>query len=209
MTQWLGVALLPCGEQIEAAVNLQRQVGAGRLLKPVLNPIGNLPHMTIYQGPLLDSAEPEKILSLLKSEAGEEPSILASATSVFYQETGWIFLGLERTLILQRLQSKTMSLIEGCIDGSAINRDRNVSRYSDLERQNYYQYGYRYVGEAFMPHITIGRTSEELARELAFLAARSRLGEQTWTFDRLTFYEMGEDGAHASIVAEEWLGEAR
>lgn len=209
MTYWLGMALVPRADYIDAAVALQRRVGAGEQLVPELSAAGNLPHVTVYQGPLQDSVDLEEILAALKGDLGLTSPITVSATEILYLPTGWIFLGLERAAVLEKLQVAALAALEGGIDRAAIENSTEAEGYAGAARENFYRYGYRFVGEAFLPHITLGRLEGESFAAMEAMAS-SPVGleadENDWVFDRMTFYEIGDHGAHAVKLAEVRLG---
>ena len=210
MTYWLGMALVPRADYIDAAIALQRRVGAGACLEPALSADGNLPHVTVYQGPLHDSVDLEKILVSLKAELGLASAISAAATEILYLPTGWIFLEVERAAVLEKLQVAALAAIEGGIDRAAIENSTEAAGYAGAHLENFRRYGYRFVGEAFLPHITLGRLDGDSGEEMAALASSPvalEPGENDWVFDRLTFYEIGDHGAHAAKLAQVRLGQ--
>ncbi|MBQ0984706.1 hypothetical protein KBZ10_09290 [Streptomyces sp. F63] len=125
-----------------------------------------------------------------------------STTDAVYQPTGWLFLALERPPLLEALQEAALAALERHLDRASFDRDKDISRFTDDERASYERYGYRYTGAAYAPHVTLGRTEENTALELAG-SARDRAGlPRELVFDRLSFYVMGEHGAHAETLLE-------
>ncbi|MFF0446218.1 2'-5' RNA ligase family protein [Streptomyces sp. NPDC004609] len=205
MTRRLGFALLPRADHLRTAVQLQRDVGGGVHLRPRLHPDGNLPHVTVFQGPFADSLAPEKALETIGASAvenGLRGEVSLASTGVVYQPTGWLFLALERPPLLQALQAAALAVLDPHLDRAFFDGDKDVSRFTDDERTSYERYGYRYTGDAYAPHVTLGRTDEETALQLA-RTARDRVSlPKEWVFDRLSFYVMGEHGAHAETLLE-------
>ncbi|GAB2461069.1 hypothetical protein GCM10027162_65390 [Streptomyces incanus] len=209
MTRWLGVALLPRADHLRAAVRLQSDIGGEVRLQPPLHPDGNLPHVTLFQGPFEDTLDPAEALELIgtaAAESGLHGEVSLSTTGVVYQPTGWLFLALERPPLLEALQEAAVAALDRHLDRASFDGDKDVSRFTDAERASYERYGYRYTGEAYAPHVTLGRTEEETALELV-RTARDRVDlPKKWVFDRLSFYVMGEHGAHAETLLERPLG---
>ncbi|MZE79710.1 2'-5' RNA ligase family protein [Streptomyces xinghaiensis] len=205
MTQWLGVALLPRADHLRAAVRLQRDIGGEVSLRPRLEPDGNLPHVTVFQGPFADSLDPAEALESIGTAAagnGLHGELSLSTTDVVYQPTGWLFLALERPPLLEALQEAALAALDRHLDRAAFDRDKDTSRFTDDERASYERYGYRYTGAAYAPHVTLGRAEENTALELV-RTARDRAGlPKEMVFDRLSFYVMGEHGAHAETLLE-------
>ncbi|MET9475923.1 MULTISPECIES: 2'-5' RNA ligase family protein [unclassified Streptomyces] len=208
MTRWLGVALLPSAEHTRSAVQLQTDVGEDHGLQPPLSPDGNLPHVTVFQGPFLDSLSPERELRTIAGSMSLPEEIRLASTGIVYQPTGWVFLSLERPTILSELQAAVLSVLAPHLDRAAFDTSKDTSRFTPDERASFAEYGYRYTGDAYAPHITLGRAEEDIALKLVGSAPERTSVQKEWTFDRLTFYVMGEHGAHAEKLVERSLDPA-
>ena len=77
-----------------------------------------------------------------------------------------------------------------------------------LERYNHLTYSYRYMEDAYLPHITLGRFIADNPIEAL------QNCQKTWdrisipslqSADRLTVYMMGVNGAHAMTVWEKYI----
>ncbi|MEV7239214.1 2'-5' RNA ligase family protein [Streptomyces sp. NPDC051020] len=208
MTRWLGVALLPSAEHTRSAIQLQTDVGEDHRLQPPLSPDGNLPHVTVFQGPFLDSLSPERELAAIADSMSLPEEIRLASTGIVYQPTGWVFLSLERPRLLRELQAAVLSVLAPHLDRAAFDTSKDTSRFSPDERASFAEYGYRYTGDAYAPHITLGRAEEDIALKLVASAPERTSMQKEWTFDRLTFYVMGEHGAHAEKLVERALDPA-
>ncbi|MFE4020272.1 2'-5' RNA ligase family protein [Streptomyces sp. NPDC059101] len=206
MTRWLGIALLPDAAHLKAAIGLQRELGGEHPLRPPLTPDGNLPHVTVFQGPFTDALDPKTELEKLGDSVPLPGALRLAARGIVYQPTGWVFLSLERPGLLMSLQEAALAALDGRLDREAFDRTKDTSRFSEPERASFARYGYRYTGEAYAPHITLGRAEEDVARELVRTAPERAAVPAEWVFDRLSFYVMGEHGAHAETLAERPLG---
>ena len=202
MTRWLGVALLPRADHMVSAIEVQRDIGAGHMLRPVLSMEGNLPHVTVYQGPFTDAVVPRRELGCIVRAVHLPREIHLISTGVVYQPPGWVFLSLERTPLLEKLQEAVLAVVEPYLDREAFDTSRDTSLFTESERASHARYGYRYTGEAYTPHITLGRAEEEVAREVVRAAPGRSSVAGRWAFDRLSFYVKGEHGAHAETLAE-------
>ena len=205
MTRWLGIALLPSAEHRTAAIRLQQEVGGDHPLRPPLSPDGNLPHVTVFQGPFLDSLDPAAELDRIVAGADAPERITLTSPGVVYQPTGWVFLSLERPALLEKIQQMTVEALAPHLDRAAFDAAKDVSRFSEDERVSFERYGYRYTGAAYAPHITLGRAEETVAQELVRSAPERVHVPGAWVFDRFSFYVMGENGAHAEILEERAL----
>lgn len=205
MTRWLGIALLPSAGHRTTAIHLQREVGGDHVLRPPLSPEGNLPHVTVFQGPFLDSLDPAAELDRIVAAVDTPERIVLASHGVVHQPTGWVFLSLERPSLLERIQQATLKVLEPYLDRAAFDPSKDVSRFTPDERESFERYGYRYTGPAYAPHITLGRAEEAVAVELVRSTPERVDVPGTWVFDRFSFYVMGENGAHAEILEERTL----
>ncbi|MEV6163933.1 2'-5' RNA ligase family protein [Streptomyces sp. NPDC052052] len=202
MTRWLGVALLPCADHTRAAIQLQKNLGVDSPLRPPLSEEGNLPHLTVFQGPFVDTLEPEQELARISAAVSLPDELTLASVGIVYQPTGWLFMSVERPPLLQKLQEVVVDRLAPHLDRAAFDTSKDTSRFTETERASFAEYGYRYTGDAYAPHITLGRTEETTALELVRTAPQRIHVPEAWTFDRLSFYVMGEHGAHAEKVAE-------
>ncbi|MFF7263605.1 2'-5' RNA ligase family protein [Streptomyces sp. NPDC008159] len=203
MTRWLGVALLPRADHLRAAVRLQKDVGGDVALEPPLHPDGNLPHVTVFQGPFTDSLDPAEALKSIGTSAagaGLRGEVALCSEGVVYQPTGWLFLALERPSLIEDLQKTALATLAPHLDRAAFDGTKDLSRFTDDERASFKKYGYRYTGDAYAPHMTLGRTSENVALDLVRTASQRVALPKEWVFDRLSLYVMGQHGAHAETL---------
>ncbi|MFJ9527943.1 2'-5' RNA ligase family protein [Streptomyces cyaneofuscatus] len=202
MTRWLGVALLPRADHTRAAIRLQKSLGGDQLLQPPLSEEGNLPHLTVFQGPFEDSLDPERELARIKAALSLPDQLSLASAGIVHQPTGWLFMSVERPALLEKLQEVVLDGLAPHLDRQAFDTSKDISRFTEPERASFARYGYRYTGEAYAPHITLGRTDEATALELVRTAPERTRVPAEWIFDRLSFYVMGEHGAHAEKLAE-------
>lgn len=202
MTRWLGVALLPRADHTRAAILLQESLGGDVPLQPTLSEDGNLPHLTVFQGPFEDDLDPERELARIGASVSLPRQLSLASVGIVYQPTGWLFMAVERPAMLEQVQEVVLDCLAPRLDRQAFDTSKDTSRFTESERVSFARYGYRYTGDAYAPHITLGRTDEATARELVRTAPERTRVPDEWTFDRLSFYVMGEHGAHAEKLAE-------
>lgn len=204
MTSWLGVALLPSADHLLTAIQLQEEIGGEYQLHPALAADGNLPHVTVFQGPFSDSLDPETVLEKVgRSMALKE--VRLATVGIVYQPTGWVFLSLAKPPLMVGLQQAALDVLDSHLDREAFDTAKDTTRFSESERASFAQYGYRYTGDAYAPHITLGRAEEQIAQEVVRTASERASIPTDWMFDRLSVYVMGEHGAHAQTLAERAL----
>ncbi|MFJ8847162.1 2'-5' RNA ligase family protein [Streptomyces cyaneofuscatus] len=208
MTRWLGVALLPRAEHTRSAIRLQRSLGGDRPLQPPLAEHGNLPHLTVFQGPFEDGLHPGRELARIGASMSLPEQVSLASVGIVHQPTGWLFMSVERPALLEKLQEVVLDGLAPRLDRQAFDTAKDTSRFTEAERASFARYGYRYTGDAYAPHITLGRTDEATALELVRTAPERTRVPAVWDFDRLSFYVMGEHGAHAETLAERPLAAA-
>lgn len=198
----LGVALLPRGDWLRAAVGIQRDVGGEHALRPPLRCEGNLPHVTLFQGPLTDALSPERELRRVTRSLSLPAEIHLACAGLVQRPNGWVFLAMERSPLLEEVQRAVLTVLDPYVDRDAIDPAWDTSGYTETERASRARYGYRYTGDAYAPHITLGRTDEDIAGELVRTAHERATVPRSWVFDRMSFYAIGELGSHAETLAD-------
>ena len=204
-----GVALLPDPAVTAAIVGFQHR-NRSLIKGPLLGIQRNLPHMSILQCPFRPATLTGDLLALVADEAisiFDRVGADTNLTELYYQPVGWLFAGVSTGSWGRKLQERTLFHMSSLIEREKIADRYPYSGYSDLERQNYIEYGYRYVGDAFRPHITVGRVGRDhrgdgeslpdvLLSEFQHVMTSSPL-----TFGEIVFYKAGEYGALESVVA--------
>ena len=127
---------------------------------------------------------------------------------VIYQPLGWYFLIVKPRPWMLELQDVIMQGVGGHILPSS-NTQKDTSGYSASELKSFRTFGYRYVGSAFLPHITLGKNAQSPSTDLILRdlnTAWTALGLHEGLVQGLTFYRMGEYGAHQETVKEITIG---
>lgn len=197
----IGLALIPDQAAINQIIACQEVMRQIYPLAPVLSANQNLPHITLIQG-RFKSATPlihllEKLKSYLQSN---KYSTKLSFFELYFRDGGWYYCLLADNEILRAAHDFVFSSLKDNLVVLEEDREIGKENVSELVRKNWFEYGYGYIGDAFHPHVTIGRTSnfercnqENELREIfdAYLA-----GYQT-SIESLTIYKLGENGSHS------------
>ena len=201
-----GVALLFSGEFVRRFASFQAEVLKRVSLTPRLTVDGNLPHITLYQGTFSPDVNPMELAAGVGNMAGDCHPLHISFDRFIYVQKGWFFLIAKREMWLRHMHDITMSLVAPFIVPPQHVEELLLGHCSPGERENFTRFGYRYAGESFLPHLTLGRlATENLPSPL--------LGEIEEIFDSsgisrvqdvraISFYKKGENGAHAETLAE-------
>lgn len=160
----------------------------------------NLPHTTLFQGNLRETCPYEDIAEEIAASLRKQQLYRVTFSRVVYVPEGWCFLECVNTPELAALHRKTLALAEPYIVLPHDTGSENMSVMSACQQHAIRHYGYRYAGEAFYPHITLGRTTGEEERVTELLNRETaQLGKEAM-IDRVTVYGMGNNGTHAETL---------
>ena len=162
-----------------------------------------LPHTTLFQGTMDDSIDYRRIAEELAEEfRGLFPDRTIGFGDCVYVPEGWYFWECRNTEAFRALHYAALKAVESYIILEPDRLDRNSAFLTETERDAILRYGYRYAGEAFYPHITIGRAAEKNELIVNELNERLRGLGSTAVIARLTVYGMGPNGTHQSTLYE-------
>jgi hypothetical protein len=197
----VGVALLPITDDIVALVRAQSALAQIGSLSPALTPIRNLPHISLLQTEVPDNWDGADVVVKL-AEALAIPIESLTSETVFVQKPDWLFLGIRKTQTLVELQQLACRLMQDWLHPPTA-LGPHFASYSNAEKKSYAAYGYRYIGEAFLPHVTLGRMPHSFVTFEAEGRRLLQIGEIPAHVKpgALTVYAVGANGAHADTLA--------
>lgn len=200
----VGIAMVPSAETIESLVELQKQVMPICSLRPILGTEHNLPHITLLQGRFRHNINWVGLISDLRDRCREAKySLEFKVAGLEYKPPGWYFLSLTPNGIFSEAHRFVFERLKTLMFLTQEEREKDTSDYTTLEKYNYLTYGYRYIGDTFYPHITLGRSlGKSRCGDEASLIRRveSLTSNLIGTIQKITLYEMGENGSHAAIL---------
>lgn len=199
----IGFALICQSPFFEEVIKIENQIHQSAGFFDSLGANINLPHTTLFQGEMDDTIDYAEIAKKIALETKRLiPNLKITFSKVVYVPEGWYFLECEKTEALQRLHNFTLKLVEPYIvltEGRLKRNTRNMPRNQIDALKNY---GYRYAGSAFHPHITVGRATEK--NEDVILKLNNAFGalDKNTSIGRITVYKMGNNGTHESTLHE-------
>ncbi|KZL48484.1 hypothetical protein A2T98_17770 [Nodularia spumigena CENA596] len=200
----VGVALIPSPDTIESIIKLQQKIISICPLYPILYKTFNLPHLTLLQGRFDNSINwLTLILNLQDYWQRQQYSQKYKLIKLEYKSPGWYFLILQQQLIFLELHNFVFSALKNNLFVTEEDLNKDISLYDDLEKNNYIKYGYRYIGNAFYPHITLGQTidkSRDPNQADWIHLVESFTAKHIIKLERITIYQVGEHGSHAKIL---------
>lgn len=200
----LGIAMIPSAETINLLVKLQQEVAPLFPLVPLLGTEVNLPHVTLLQGRFTSSINWLDLISELRDYCQSKKYSLAfNLAGLEYQPLGWYFLQLKPNLIFFEAHKFVFERLKEQIFVTEEDGHKDTLGYTALERSNYFSYGYRYIGMAFHPHITFGRSVNKFPfanEEKLIDLVKSQVVDKEVNLQKITVYELSDNGSHAATL---------
>ncbi|MEA5619720.1 hypothetical protein VB711_18005 [Cronbergia sp. UHCC 0137] len=201
----LGLALIPNIENIKAIVKLQQKVISLIPLQPILGTELNLPHITLIQGRFKPDVNWINIISNLRDHIKTQNYRLEfKLTELEFKRSGWYFLNPSSNIIFSQSHKFVFDNLKTSMYLTEEDLYQDISNYSDLEKANYLKYGYRFIGDAFQPHITLGRylnKNQIGITENLFNLVNPFISNYQGILEKITLYEMGENGSHSRTLS--------
>lgn len=189
------MASLPCDVVILPSSELaEKAMRASKLLEPygslfTLETGKYFPHASLYMLQLKE-ADLYQVKELLAGIANDFNNLRLDAER-FYQAQCYVDVEYGKEEQLVRLQREVVDALNPIRDGMREKDKPRMLEATGFALANFEQYGYKYIGELFRPHITFTRLSEEKSDIEAVLPA---LNNFDGTFTRIGLFEMGDNG---------------
>lgn len=199
----IGFALITEQAFLEDVVCLEQSFHDRAGFADRLGTVGNLPHITVFQGDF----DPETDYRMLADGVADDflrlfPDRRVEFRGVEYISKGWYFLICDKTDAFVELHSSLLDKIRPFINVTPFIATDQVDDLSEEQELGIRNYGYRYAGQAYYPHITLGRSSgfdSEVLKEIN----DNLNGMPDWaTISRITVYRMGNNGTHSETLYE-------
>lgn len=200
----IGFALITAPPIFEKIVEIENALHNTVNFHNKLELVNNIPHTTLFQGTFRDDTNyitiAETIADYYKTKCADH---CLHFESVKYIPQGWYFYTCKITNELKALHEVTLSNSKEYILLDPQRLNRNISGLTKAQIKGITDYGYRYSADAFFPHITLGRTSENMRAQIISLFSNELDKiEKDVPIGKLTVYEMGVDGMHAKTLYE-------
>lgn len=201
--QLYGLAILPNLSDSKKILELRNSLG-DLLEGPVLGLDINLPHATILQCPF----DPRFLdTNLLKDIAKKlSGNYFSPVNRIELRKPNWIFAMLENSDPLKELQSHALALMKDFILVSKIQPRCPTPHYSTAELDYYNRYGYRYLFDEYIPHVTLGllpKSKNDIKPIQEILHASSL--SKGLNFNRIAFYKAGYAGTFIQTLVQQEL----
>ena len=198
----IGFALIAEKKFVDQIVALECEFHDKAGFSDHLGTVNNLPHTTLFQGEMRDAINYREIAEHIASEYVKlSKSRTLRFTKIKYVPLGWYFLICKKSKALSTLHFQVLSRVEPYI----VLPETRLEATSDLpevQREALLHYNYRYAGEAFYPHVTIGRS--EAKNDMVLNEMNNALNQVDLSprVDRVTVYKMGVNGIHEDTLYE-------
>jgi len=203
----IGFALITADPFFSKVIEIENEVHEICGFKDKLGREHNLPHTTLFQGAFADETDYQNIAKKIKYYMNEiNSSWSLNFDCVQYVPEGWYFYNCIRTENIFLLHNYVIKQCEKDIVLKPERLDRELGKLTDSQKKGIINYGYRYAGEAFKPHITLGRRSEGFSEQtMQILEGKFKDIPAEQQIDRITVYRMGPNGTHAETLFELYL----
>lgn len=202
MTELYGLALLPEIETAQKIIEFQND-NLDFFKEPKLSPAEFLPHVSVLQSPFHVKRLTDDVLKTFADKWKTYQNKELKFGDLYQQPVGWYFLGINCPIWLRDFQLYCLSKLISAIDREKLGKNAHFEKYSPLEQTNFLNFGYRYIGEAFRPHITLGRNLQGKTIPVEIQEEANKLFTgQPVKFDTLAFYQAGPNGALDEILDE-------
>ena len=201
-TMKIGFALIAENTFVNQIVALEREFHDKAGFSDILGTVNNLPHTTLFQGEMRVNIDYREIAEHIASEYLKlSKTRTLRFTHVKYVPHGWYFLLCRKSKVLSALHYQVLSKVEPYI---VLPKERfeGTKDLPKAQREAIRNYNYRYAGEAFYPHVTIGRSavkSDTVLNEMNLALNQIELSPRV---ERVTVYKMGINGVHETTLFE-------
>lgn len=154
------------------------------------------PHCSLFMLQI-KASDLERVKSLL-AEIASKTEVLNLKASRFDQTHGFINVEYTRSEQTDSLQKQVIATLNSIRDGMREKDNARMLEATGLALENFQNYGYKYVGELFRPHITFTRFSETQPEAENLLPELSTLNG---SFTKLGLFEMGDNGTCVRKIA--------
>ena len=201
----VGIAITPNIELIEKLIVFQNRCSSIVKLEPLFGYDINRPHISLVHGDFDKSTNFKFILDSISSKT---KNIMIKFSKIKYMPIGWFFLMVKKNEPLVNIHNSTFDLVKHNFIPPKKPIRKQIDHYSVLEKENYLKYGYRYIKEAYLPHITLGRIDSEYDEgytlEFQRLFNISELN-QTYKFDKICIFKLGPNGSYGKTIVTSYF----
>jgi 2'-5' RNA ligase len=199
----IGFAIITEDRFVNRIVALEHEFHDKAHFFNTLGLVRNLPHITLFQGEMKEDINYFEIADYI---ADKSAKLFISRNLRFkdikYVPHGWYFLMCKKSKELFTLHNLVLNKVKSFVVLPDDRMERITEEMPIVQREAIREYNYRYAGEAFCPHITIGRSdskNEMILDEMNFAITQI---DKVALVDRITVYKMGANGTHEETLYE-------
>lgn len=160
----------------------------------------NLPHITLFQSDFDNDFNYKSVVNQLV-EQNIQTKI--KFERIMYMDYGWYFYEVKKEDWLYSLHENLLKLVENDIKLINIHKRLKDGNMSKQQKESIEKYNYRYAGDDYIPHLTLGRYDNGynfnlmlyLDNNLAKLIKEAGIS-------KITAYEVGPNGSHKRTLYE-------
>tara|TARA_Y100000385_G_scaffold6418_1_gene7101 strand:+ start:462 stop:1082 length:621 start_codon:yes stop_codon:yes gene_type:complete len=199
-----GIALIPEQREIDILIEYQNELGKKfSNLRPILGKEVNVPHVTIFQGQFKKGFDHQAIFrAILEKYSLHLKNLWLQISDFEILNDMWLFLNVEDEFnILCSVQDDILKMTKGNMEIS----NSIPSYYSNIEKEYFEKYGYRFAKELFRPHITLGKIANLGKKEKKEIKHFTQEFLEMKKFEDINienfvFHELGDGGSCEKII---------
>lgn len=197
----IGFALIPDQATIEKIVDVEAKISEVYGFTSKLRIGHNLPHITIFQNTFDDKIPYVTLLNKTAVEFTRLNEGRVHFTDVIYEYGGWYFYLLQKTDRLQELHEYILYHSKDYIVDKPKTIDEALPYW---QKKGLLDFGYRYSGEAYMPHITLAKTAESERNDAVIQGFSTELKDavKEAEIQKITAYRIDENGSYVETLSE-------
>lgn len=196
----IGFALIPdkkTQEKIREVTNILIRQG---IFYTKFGTMYNLPHVTLFQGDFDSNFNYKGVVDQL---AEQKIKNQITFDRILYMDHGWYFYEVKEEKWLKDLHIYLLDIVKDDIRLINVHKKLKDGKMSPKQKESIRKYNYRYAGDAYLPHLTLGRYDNGynfdvmlyLDNNLAKILKEAKI-------EKITAYEIGPNGSHKRTLYE-------
>jgi 2'-5' RNA ligase len=164
-----GISFVPDLDDILKLIKCQKYLEAYLPeITPKLGTTFNVPHITLIQGQIKEINYKKVLIDIFNQLKVTDLKFRIHGCKTY--QDGWVFLLIEPSNILEEIHLQSFEAIKNhMISPSKEDVEKKLPYYNEIEKSYFTKYGHRYIKEAYLPHITLGKIENSKEVDAIFI----------------------------------------